>query len=150
MVKTNFLLDIGYFPTGLAETNEFVPSQNISPTFWETTQAQLGFNYDSQIEAFKEDLEFDTKGIARPAAYLFGLAGTVPPMLGQPEDFDQFKVLEDIKNAPPVPFDPDYNPFDQELIAGYEEHADYFADSKNLEHFNFKKRVFMYFCFIDP
>ena len=33
MVKTNFLLDIGYFPTGLAETNEFVPSQNISPTF---------------------------------------------------------------------------------------------------------------------
>lgn len=141
MVKTNFLLDIGYFPTGLAETNEFVPSQNISPTFWETTQAQLGFNYDSQIEAFKEDLEFDTKGIARPAAYLFGLAGTVPPMLGQPEDFDQFKVLEDIKNAPPVPFDPDFNPFDQELIAGYEEHADYFADAKNLEHFNFKKRV---------
>ena len=92
MVKTNFLLDIGYFPTGLAETQEFVPSQNISPTFWETTQAQLGFNYDSQIEAFKEDLEFDTKGIARPLSFYFGLAGSVPPSLAMPEDFDSFKV----------------------------------------------------------
>jgi len=141
MVKTNFLLDINYYPTGMSEIGEFVPNENISPTFWETTQAQLGFNYDSQIEAFKEDLEFDTKGIARPLSYYFGLAGSVPPTLGMPEDFDSFKALEDIKNAPPVPFDPDFNPFDQELIAGYEEHADYFADSKNLEHFNFKKRV---------
>ena len=141
MSKTNFLLDINYYPTGMSEIGEFVPNENISPTFWQTTQAQLGFNYDSQIEAFKEDLQFDTKGIARPLSYYFGLAGTVPPMLGQPEDFDQFKALEDVKNAPPVPFDPDFDPFAPELIAGYEEHADYFADSKNLEHFNFKKRV---------
>ncbi len=141
MVKTNFLLDINYYPTGMSEIGEFVPNENISPSFWETTQAQLGFNYDSQIEAFKEDLEFDTKGIARPLSYYFGLAGSVPPTLGMPEDFDSFKALEDIKNAPPVPFDPNFNPFEQDLIAGYEEHADYFADSKNLEHFNFKKRV---------
>jgi hypothetical protein len=48
MVKTNFLLDINYYPTGMSEIGEFVPNENISPTFWETTQAQLGFNYDSQ------------------------------------------------------------------------------------------------------
>jgi len=143
MSKTNFLLDINYYPTGMSEIGEFVPNENISPTFWQTTQAQLGFNYDSQIEAFKEDLQFDTKGIARPFTYYFGL-GQVDSMAlatGAIDEDEYNTIQEDIKNAPPVPFDPDFDPFAPELIAGYEEHADYFADSKNLEHFNFKKRV---------
>ena len=58
----------------------------------------FGFSYDSQFEAFNEDLEFNTKGFARPFSYYMGLIG-MPPVTydglrNQPEEqnIDEFKT----------------------------------------------------------
>ena len=145
--KTEFLIDNAYRPSGLADIEGFLPTEQLAPSFWDSTQAMFGFSYDSQFEAFNEDLQFNTKGFARPFSYYMGLAG-MPPVTydglrNQPEEqnIDEFKILQEFKDKEEVEFDPNFNPFDEELIRGYEEHALYFADAKNLDHFEFKKRV---------
>lgn len=116
-VYSNILVDQFYYPSGEPNFKGFSQRERLNPTFWETTKAQFGFSYDSQYEAIKEDIGYNTLGIFNPIARLFD---------GADEEQE---------------FDPDFNPFEPELIEGYEEHADYFANTKNIEHFNFKKRV---------
>ena len=114
---SNILIDQFYYPSGKPNFEGFTQRERLNPTFWETAKANFGFFYDSQLEAIKEDIEFNTLGVFNPVAKLFD---------GADEEQE---------------FDPDFNPFEPELISGYEEHADYFANTKNIEHFNFKKRV---------
>ncbi len=114
---SNILVDQFYYPSGEPNFQGFTQREKLNPTFWETTKANFGFYYDSQYEAIQEDMEFNTLGIFNKRARMFR---------GEPDEPE---------------FDPDFNPFDPELIQGYEEHADYFANTKNIEHFNFKKRV---------
>ena len=146
--KTDFLIDNSYLPSGMVDVEGFLPTEQLRPTFWESTQAMFGHNYDSQYEAFREDLEFNTKGYARPFMYYMGLIGQNRTQYGgmlnigaDEQDIDTFKQLQEYKDKEEVQFDPNFNPFDKELIRGYEEHALYFADAKNLDHFEFKKRV---------
>lgn len=140
--KTDFLVNFNYRPSGLLQSEGFTPTEQLNPTFWDTTSAQLGHSYDSQFEAFMEDLQFNTKGFAKPFSYYFGLAGNDASAFATGAiDYEEYQAQENQRDNPPVPFDPEFNPFDKQLIAGYEEHAMYFADSKNLEHFEFKKRV---------
>ena len=56
----------------MVDVEGFLPTEQLRPTFWESTQAMFGHNYDSQYEAFREDLEFNTKGYARPFIILHG------------------------------------------------------------------------------
>ena len=53
------------------------------------------------------------------------------------------KQLQEFKDKEEVEFDPNFNPFDEELIRGYEEHALYFADQRILTISNLRKEFLM-------
>ena len=122
-------------PTEIFDT-VYQPYQNINPSFWDTVQAHFGYYYDTQYEALKEDLYHgDAKMLPLASGGGMGVPNlnTYFAMEDAREQNIGMRVGQDI--------DPDFNPFDPEFLEGYEEHAMYFADTRNAEHFAFKKRV---------
>ena len=84
---SNILIDQFYYPSGKPNFEGFTQRERLNPTFWETAKANFGFFYDSQLEAIKEDIEFNTLAVFNPVAKLFD---------GADEEQE---------------FDPDFNPF---------------------------------------